>query len=60
MIAYEFYYCDEGGKFHFLGVLPERRQSPKRITQESVMRRGGMLMASLSDIHQLFFIQVEI
>ena len=60
MIAYEFYYSDGEGKFHLIGILPERRQSPRRITQESVMNWGRELIGNNSRINQLYFIQVEV
>jgi hypothetical protein len=59
MIAYEFYYSDGEGKFHLIGILPERRQNP-RITQESVMNWGRELIGNNSRINQLYFIQVEV
>jgi hypothetical protein len=60
MIAYEFYYSDGEGKFHLIGILPERRQSPRRITQGSVMDWGRELIGNNSRINQLYFIQVEV
>ena len=60
MIAYEFYYSDGEGKFHLIGMLPERRQSPRRITQESIMNWGRMLIGNNSGINRLYFIQVEV
>jgi len=60
MIAYEFYYSDGEGKFHLLGILPERRQSPRRITQESIMNFGKRFIGDQSGIDRLYFIQVEV
>ena len=37
MVAYEFYWHDEGKGYELLGVLPERRKNPARITKNSVM-----------------------
>ena len=37
MIAYEFYYDDPIKGCQLIGVLPERRTNPARITQESVL-----------------------
>ena len=36
MILYEFYWIN-GSKHELVGVLPERRRSPKRITQDSII-----------------------
>jgi hypothetical protein len=59
MIAYKFYYPDGEGKFHLIGILPERRLSPRRITQESIMNWGKMLIGDNSEVNGLYFIQVE-
>jgi hypothetical protein len=37
MVAYEFYWRDEIGKEHPVGILPERRKNPQRITKESAL-----------------------
>jgi hypothetical protein len=37
MVAYEFYWLDPSGRYQIIGVLPERRKNPERITKESVM-----------------------
>jgi hypothetical protein len=38
MVAYEFYVYDEMEESQSIGILPERRKDPLRITQESVMK----------------------
>ena len=60
MTAYKFYYLDGEGKYHLIGILPERRQSPRRVTQESVMNWGRMLIGNNSGINGLYFIQAEL
>jgi len=35
MVAYEFYWRDDTEGVHFIGILPERRKRPERITQKS-------------------------
>jgi hypothetical protein len=37
MVAYEFYWRDENGKNHLIGILPERRKDSARITEGSIM-----------------------
>jgi hypothetical protein len=37
MMAYEFYWRDEIGDTHLVEILPERRNDPNRITEESIM-----------------------
>jgi len=59
MTAYEFYYRDERGKEHFIGILPERRKDPKRITRESVLNWGRMVIGESSDVTDLYFVRVN-
>lgn len=44
MVAYEFYLNDSEGNKSLIGILPERRKDPKRITQKSISRWGRMLL----------------
>ena len=44
MMAYEFYWNDKDGGSHFIGSLPERRKNPERITWESIMNWGRMIV----------------
>jgi hypothetical protein len=60
MTAYEFYLCDGTGKFHLIGLLPERRSNLVRITQESVMNWGRSVVGKTLDGNSLYFIQVEL
>jgi hypothetical protein len=41
MAAYEFYWRDATEKEHFVGVLPERRKNPERISDESIINWGS-------------------
>jgi hypothetical protein len=47
------------GKSHFFGRLPERRRNPERITHESVMNWGRMVMGSRAGIKKIYFIKVN-
>ena len=60
MIAYEFYWLDSTGGYHIIGVLPERRKNPERITQESITNWGGNFCSKDLDTKDIFFIQVTI
>jgi hypothetical protein len=59
MVAYEFYWRDEAGKEHFIGILPERRKNPERITQGSVLNWGWKVIGHDSDVIDIYFVQVE-
>jgi hypothetical protein len=60
MVAYEFYRWDGAGAYHLIGLLPERRSDPKRITRESVMNWGRTVVGGALDMNDLYFIQVEL
>jgi hypothetical protein len=60
MTAYEFYYRDEKGKEHFIGILPERRKDPKRITKESVLNWGWKVIGENSDVKDIYFLSVDV
>jgi hypothetical protein len=60
MVAYEFYWLDTNGGYQIIGVLPERRKNPMRITKESVMNWGKMLLGSDVDSKSIFFRRVTI
>jgi hypothetical protein len=59
MVAYEFYWRDPEGRYQIIGVLPERRKNPMRITKESVMNWGKMLLGDV-DSKNIFFRRVTI
>ena len=60
MVAYEFYWLDSTGQYQVVGVLPERRKDPERVTQESIMNWGINFFAKDLIIKAMFFIQVTI
>ena len=59
LVAYEFYWCDENGKEHLIGILPERRKDPERITKESILNWGWKVMGEHPNVKDIYFIQVE-
>jgi hypothetical protein len=59
MIAYEFYWRDEVGREHFIGVLPERRKNPERITVKSILNWGRKVIGDDSGVNNIYFIRVE-
>ena len=60
MIAYEFYVDDGTEEFHLLGILPERRKDPSRITYESIMNWGKLIVDDGVDINNIYFIPIEV
>jgi hypothetical protein len=60
VVAYEFYWPDSTGQYQVVGVLPERRKDPERVTQESIMNWGINFFPKDLIIKDMFFIQVTI
>ncbi len=50
MVLYKFYVRDHEGEEHFLGILPERRNDPKRITDESVVNLSKTILGPNAEI----------
>ncbi len=60
MIAYEFYLHDPVKGYELVGILPERRKNPQRITQKSVMGWVEKVFDSNLSTKDTFPIQVTI
>ena len=60
VIAYEFYLFDDVEEFLSLGILPERRKDPLRITRESIMKWGNLVVGDSVDGNNIYFIQMEV
>ena len=60
MVAYEFYWVDKRDEEHFFAILPERRKNPERITEESIMKWGKMLLSDDREIKNFYFLQVQV
>ena len=58
MVAYEFYWRDKVGVSHLVGILPERRKDPNRITNESIMNWVKKLMGNGGK--DFYFTQVKL
>jgi len=60
MVAYEFYWHDPVKGYELVGILPERRKNPERITQKSVMGWVEKVFGNNLSTKDIFFIQVTI
>ncbi len=60
MVAYEFYLVDEIKRHELLGILPERRKNPERITHKSVMGWAEKIFGRSLNTRNIHFIQVTI
>ena len=60
MVAYELYVYDKLKGYQLIGILPERRKDPKRITKESVLKWGRMLLGDGADNYNIIFTQITV
>ncbi len=60
MVAYEYYWKDETEEVHFIGIIPERRGKPERITGESILNLGRITLGEHAGLSNLFFTQITI
>ena len=61
MVAYEFYWREHKGKDNLTGVLlPERRKTSQRITQESIINLARKVIGGDTELEDIFFSRVEI
>jgi hypothetical protein len=60
MDAYEFFLRDQRKGYQLIGVLPERRTRPARITQKSVMNWAKKYFGRNLEVNDTFFFQVTI
>jgi len=55
MVACELFSYDGKNGYEFIGILPERRKDPKRITKELVLNWGRMILGNNTDGKKIFF-----
>ncbi len=60
MVAYEFYWRNGEQKEHLIGILPERRKNPERITRESVLNWGWKVIGGSPEVKDIYFVKVDI
>ena len=59
MIAYEFYWRDPIKGPQLIGILPERRKKPERISHDSIINWGKTLLGENVDINDIFFVKIR-
>jgi len=55
MLVYELYVLNKKKGYELIGVLPERRKNQMRITKQSVIKWGRMLLDDNDDSEEIFF-----
>jgi hypothetical protein len=59
MLSYELYLYDPINGYQLVGVLPERRRNPKRITKQSVLNWAEKYFGIDLNLKELFFLEVK-
>jgi hypothetical protein len=60
MATYEFYLNDDIKEFYLLGILYERRKDPVRVSHQSIMNWGKLIVGDYVDINNIYFIEIEV
>ena len=60
MVVYQFYCSDPVKEYDLLGILPERRKDPRRITDASIMNWGKMFLGNSGSKKSIFYEKVTI
>jgi len=60
MKAYKFYWIDQRGVRNLIGILPERRVSPDRITKEFILNWAKEILGKDTDIKDVCFVEEEL
>ncbi len=55
MVVYEVFFFNPEGGYERIGVLPERRKNPLRVTRESILNWGKMLLGDNVVSKDIFF-----
>ncbi len=59
MLGYELYLYDPINGYQLLGVLPERRRNPKRITKQSVLNWAEKYFGTDLNLKEMFLLEVK-
>jgi hypothetical protein len=55
MLVYEFHWRDETGRDLLVGTLKERRKTPERITEESILNWGRKIIGENKEVGDVYF-----
>jgi hypothetical protein len=59
MLTYQFYCMGEDGQDHLIAVLPERRRTPERITDQSILNWAREVIGNSCQGQSLYFVEVN-
>jgi hypothetical protein len=59
--GYKLFWRDKTGEAHLFGFLPERRENTERITEESIINWGRIILSDNTgiDLNEIYFIPLE-
>ena len=60
MVVYTIYYFGGEEKIRFIGFLQERKQNPKRITQESILNYVRTILGHEANEDKIYYFQVTL
>ena len=60
MVVYTIYYFGGEEKIRFIGFLPERKQNPERITQESIFSYVRKILGHEVNDNKIYYFQVTL
>ena len=60
MLAYEFYFRNNSKGDELIGILPERRRKPERVTQESIMKWAKIVFGNTLDVSSIYFVPINL
>jgi hypothetical protein len=60
MVVLAIYYFGEEEKIHFIGFLPEKRENPERITQESIFNYVRAILGHEVNDNKIYYVQVPL
>lgn len=60
MLAYEFYFRNKIKGDELIGILPERRKKPERVSHESVMKWAEIVFGEKLNISNIYFIPISL
>jgi hypothetical protein len=60
VLVYEFYFRNMKNGDKLIGILPERRKTPERITQESIMNWAKIVFGNTLDVNEIYLVPINL
>jgi len=59
MLAYQFYCMGENGKDDLIAILPERRRTPERISDRSILNWATEVIGNGCNGQSIYFVEIN-